>query len=133
MTGMPWERAVRAVYTYACHTMTARERIKAMPNPFDSPSLTLTDPVAWNDRTWLPVTEACNTDEMFAFLRARYFAYDSETARQMATGGMFDVSSWPKGRAVGTFQTYIVVSAFAGLVRLYRASDTRELRDGSTW
>lgn len=90
--------------------------------------ITAETPIEWRDRTWVPVTEACTPDELFFILRRQYFAYDSETARAMSTGGTFDVSS-----LAGTFKTYTIVNAQCGLVRMYRAADIRELRDGAPW
>jgi hypothetical protein len=82
----------------------------------------------WGGRTWFAVTVAMTCGEMFSYLRGSHFRYDSESARGMSKGGTFDVS-----RLDSTFKTFTVVNAGEGMVRLYRASDVRELRDGCTW
>lgn len=82
----------------------------------------------WNGRTWAPHSEAMTTGEMAAYLRLVAFAYDSESACMLAGGGTFDVS----GRR-DTFRTFTVAQSGAGRVRLYRATDTRPLRNGSVW
>lgn len=91
------------------------------------------EPLHWRGRTWYVVTEAMVPEEMAGYLRRQHFPYDHETSERFSTGGTFDLTSWPADAPNGTFQTFTVASTHAGLVRLYRASDTRELREGSTW
>ena len=107
-----------------------------MTDTFICPSMTGSESFAWNGRTWLPMADAMYADELFALLRAKLFAYDSESARNFANnGGTFYVSYYVTTalHIAGTFDTYTVVSAGNGLKRLYRACGYRYLRDGSTW
>lgn len=101
-------------------------------NPYTD-KITAGDPIQWRDRVWTPVTDAMDPEEMFVYLRANHWPHDSESARGMSTGGTFDVTRWPDDTSNGVFTTYTVANAHAGLVRLYKATDTRELRDGQTW
>lgn len=89
--------------------------------------------IMWQDRIWSPMTQAMTPDEMYAHLRIAYFPYDSETAHSMSTGGTFDVTRWPADADNGEYRTYTVANAHAGLVRLYRATDTRTLKNGEIW
>lgn len=99
---------------------------------FICPSMTSDETFDWNGRTWQPVGDAMEPIEMFRCLHSPMarFAYDAETARGLAyCGGTYDVTHG----MVGTFNTYTVVNAGGGLVREYRATDTRQLKDGRTW
>ena len=99
---------------------------------FICPSLTTDETFTWNNREWSPVGDACEPIEMYRTLHApnAQFAYDAETARSLAfIGGTYDVSLVMSG----VFWTYTIVNAGAGLVRRYRATETRELRNDQTW
>lgn len=102
---------------------------------FICPSLTTDKTFDWNGRTWIPVADAMEPIEMYRWLHAptSLFAYDSESARRLAfVGGTFDVSHFPDNETP-FFRTFTVVNAGNGLVRLYSARGTRELRNGQTW
>lgn len=101
-------------------------------NPYTN-WITRGDPIQWRDREWTPVTEAMVPNEMLTYLRGSYYSHDWVSARDIAAGGTFDVTTWPHGASNGTFHTYTVANAHGGLVRLYKATDTRDLRDGRTW
>lgn len=82
----------------------------------------------WRNRTWQSITHALEMHEMFLHLRRVYFPYDSETAHNYArNGGVFDVSRDT------SFRTFYVHRQSGGLVRVFRAVDTRELRNGRVW
>ena len=104
---------------------------------FICPSLTTDETFAWNGRTWAPIGDACEPIEMYRGLHSptSLFAYDAETARRLAfIGGTYDVSHFAgSAHTHGTFNTFTVVNVGAGLVRMYRATDTRQLRNGGTW
>jgi hypothetical protein len=91
---------------------------------------TLTTPVSfeWNDRTWKSSTEAMSPMEMRIYLGARFISMQMEECYNLAmNGGTFDVTY---GKF---FRTYYVHKQSGGLLRLFRAVDTRELRNGATW
>lgn len=99
---------------------------------FIAPSLTTDETFAWNGRTWQPIGDACDPIEMYRTLHAptAQFAYDSESARSLAfCGGTYDVSLV----MTGVFWSFVIVNAGGGLVRRYRSTETRELRNGGTW
>lgn len=86
----------------------------------------------WRARMWHAVTDRAPVAALETHLHLTVFQYDHESAHSMASGGTFDVTSWPADAPNGTFRTFTVVCD-GPTARMYRASDTRELRDGRTW
>ena|ERR1700733_3244260 len=95
---------------------------------FISKSLINRESFMWKDRLWTSQNDAMEKHEMFNYLRTTLLKWDSETAYSLSVnGGTFDITS------NSTFRTYTVVKGVSGVMRLFRASDVRELRDGQTW
>lgn len=97
---------------------------------FISRNLVNQESFIWNDRVWISQHDAVPSDETFTYLRGRFFSYDSESARNYAdNGGTFDIHHIRGDK----FHTFTVVKGYAGVMRLFVATDIRELRDGQVW
>lgn len=86
-------------------------------------------PVAfeWNGRTWVSITNAMTTQPMQMYIAAKYCMSLDEAYHVSLDGGTFDVSG------NHNFTSYYVHKQSAGMVRLFRATDIRQLKDGKTW